>query len=145
MKSDVDFLITGVINEYEVFRAIIALGASYHSEITIWGNFSESVSRELVHYEMRSSPIRKRIFQEHSYQISPDDVEVFIKICRKMNLKKLAWGMTLNNESFVLARSFDDISLCYNQLIASKTIYDLLTELQKKNAITSFEIIEDVI
>ena len=85
--------ISGVENKEAFFDALIRFFAPIEIELTVWGTIPKRTLKELTEYHIPCPWIRKRLFNEKRWQLSPESIEKIRKIIpyviTKLNIRQI--------------------------------------------------------
>lgn len=111
--------------------------------ITLWGKIPKPVQKELLSHQLKKRGIRSRIVKEYNYVITRDDRESFLYSSNQIDFNLISWGIRINRDGIVLAKSSEDISICECDLLSIKEINKFILEPKIKTIVKNFELIKD--
>lgn len=116
--NSICFVVTKMNNE-SFFRELAKFLLNYSEPliITIWGKQSKAIHYELLRYMIKRRGLRSRIAREYNYVLLKTDADNFFSICEKINLRTMAWGICINENAIVLAKSSEEVDIFINELI----------------------------
>ncbi len=133
-------------DEEKFFHEFLLKYNNFKLEVIIWGSLPIGLEADLARFKTKDHLIRKArriLFKENIYIVSSDQSADFIAICKKIDFNAISWGICLNEEVIVFARSIGDINVSGTNNIPLDGIERLLVELKKSGIVKSFEVIED--
>jgi hypothetical protein len=136
--------ISGVENKEAFFDSLIRFFAPIEIELTVWGSIPKRTITELTEYHIPCPWIRKWLFNEKRWQLSPKSIEkIRENICRDKILMGLTWGLMKESITLGFSRSWDDIDIEFTEFISEAELLSWITTLQSQKIIKSYKTVED--
>ena len=136
--------ITKVEDKEAFFEALIRFFAPVGVELTAWGSIPKRSIQELAEYQVPSSWIRRKLFNEKRWQLDPESIEkIRVNICRDKILMGLTWGLMKDSITLAFSRSWEDIDIEFTEFVSEAELLGWIDTLKNQNIIKSYKTIEE--
>ena len=144
MEETFDYFYITAVSYKEVFDEMLRYFAKYNPLVILWGRMPANVIKKNKYAEVKSNLFRRIFFKEHHYLINSKNVENFIESLSGIDFFAFSYGISIDNENIVLAKSPYDININASKRISSSMLIAFLGKLKERGIINKYEkLIED--